>query len=92
MHHWLNRIGTALARLHGLRVVDLTTDTLGTKPLAYSADEPQGQWASRFANSARHRNMADALEGDVYHGYTMREHAPAFLKALAEACGCSARD
>ena len=38
---------------------------------------------------AREARQADALEGDVYHGYSMRERAPAFLKALAEACGCS---
>ena len=32
---------------------------------------------------------ADAIEGDVYHGYPLHIIAPRFLAALADACSCT---
>ena len=76
VHHWLNRMGLALARLHGLKTIDLTNITIALKPQRHSLDA---------APSAASR-QADALEGDVYHGYPVRELARPFLSALAGSC------
>ena len=76
VHHWLNRMSVALARMHGLRVLDLTDVTIATKPADHSTD-------GRGWMTAR---AVDALEGDVYHGYQMGQMAPLFLKGLAELC------
>ncbi|KAL1495419.1 hypothetical protein AB1Y20_016787 [Prymnesium parvum] len=76
VHHWLNRISIALAKLNGLKVVDLTPATISRKPLDHSVDGNGWMTARRV----------DALEGDVYHGYRISEIAPLFLEALSVAC------
>ena len=76
VHHWLNRISSALARLSGLSVIDLTDHTLAHRPLDHAADGV-GWMTSR---------PVDALEGDVYHGYRANDLGPLFLRALVEAC------
>ena len=48
----------ALARLHGLRVLDYTSATISRQPLDHSTDGHG--WMTAKA--------VDALEGDVYHG------------------------
>ena len=75
-HHWLNRISIALARMHGLKVLDYTDATISRRPLDHSTDGHG--WMTAKA--------VDALEGDVYHGYRMGELAPLFLQGLADAC------
>ena len=77
VHHWLNRISIALARQHGLRVVDLSEVTMAHAPLAHSVDGAGWMAATRDV---------DALEGDAYHGYHMGLLGPLFLEALSEAC------
>ena len=77
INHWMNRVGIALARLHGLAVVDYTNITTSTVPLStYADDRPTGASTRK----------ADALEGDVYHGYKMNTLAPLWLSTLAKAC------
>lgn len=76
IHHWFNRMSIALARARGLAVVDYTNVTISTAPLDHPADG-RGSVAVR---------RADALEGDVYHGYSSRLLGPHFLQRLADAC------
>ena len=75
-HHWLNRVGIALAKLHGISSIDLSDITQSIKASPYSVDGGRPNLARR----------ADALEGDVYHGYPLSNLAPRFLGALTEAC------
>ena len=78
VNHWLNRLGIALARIHGLGIVDYTDFTATNAPLStYADDRPTGASA---------RKADTFLEGDVYHGYKMNTLAPVWLSALAKAC------
>ena len=80
VHHWLSRIAIALARQAGIGTVDMTNVTMRSRPLSYSAD-------GRGSKSPSH---ADALEGDVYHGYPSSFLGPLFLQALSrECCGAA---
>jgi hypothetical protein len=76
IHHWFNRMSIALARARGLAVVDYTNYTMSTKALDHSAD-------GRGSINIR---RADALEGDVFHGYPSSRLGPLFLRELANAC------
>jgi hypothetical protein len=83
VHHWINRLGIALARLHGLDVIDYTDFTTSHWPAPSRNTHADERVAGASPAEAR---KADALEGDVYHGYDMRELAPRWLSALAKAC------
>ena len=81
VHHWINRMSAALARQHGLAVIDLINATLSQTPLDRNADTPDS------AGRTQAKKTAEALEGDVYHGYrSARGMGPLFLRALAAAC------
>jgi hypothetical protein len=76
VHHWLNRFSIGLARQFGYAIIDLTELTTRQRPAAHNVD----------ARSSRAPKRAEALEGDVYHGYSSAELAPHLLLALSEAC------
>ena len=101
VHHWLNRFGASLAQQMGIATIDYTRQTLAQQPLMYDADDHVNHHLPSLPSPSispcacrydaddhvnRHPKLAEAQEGDVYHGYRAALLAPSLLNALAEAC------
>lgn len=74
LHHYLNRFTGALARRHGIGVVDVSELTRRLQPRGYRSADASGGGGS---------------EGDPYHGYPEEKLLPAVLERMCVAAqGC----
>ena len=79
LHHWLNRINTAMSHEFGIHPIDLSEVTLSMRPKG-------AQGCNSTVNGGRSVAKCEASDGDPFHGYPPGRLARHLIRQMCTLC------